>query len=255
MSAPGAAPRERFSQRAGSYDLGRPRYPAALFDWYRERFRLSAESVVADIGAGTGLHTAGLVDDAKLIWAVEPNEAMRKKAESRFEQLEHVRVLAGSAEKTGVPTGSVDLVTAAQAFHWFDPAAFADEVGRLLSPGGAWALTWNVRDPEANRFTARFEGILHRWGKGYGDIRASWGNPDTVARFSQGPVERYHFENPLPLDLVSARANLASCSFMPQAGSAEAAQAQAALDALFEEEAVDGEVHLVYGTLAIAPSS
>ncbi|NNF29273.1 MAG: methyltransferase domain-containing protein, partial [Gemmatimonadetes bacterium] len=175
--------------------------------------------------------------------------------ESRFAGTENVRVIAGSAERSGVPPGSADLVTAAQAFHWFDPEAFAREVQRIQARPAAWALVWNVRDPEANRFTAEYEAILHRWGDGYGDIRASWGRPDTVGRFSEGPTDRRLFENILPLGLDAARANLASCSFMPPAGSAKAAEALAALDELFDREAVGGRVDLVYRTLVMTPAS
>lgn len=254
MTGPGKGPRERFSQRATSYDLGRPRYPDALFAWYQERFGLSAETVVADVGAGTGLHTAGLLAITGLVWAIEPNEAMRARAESRFARTPKVRVVAGSAESTGVPAGSVDLVTAAQAFHWFDPEGFALEVHRIQARPAAWALVWNVRDPDANRFTAGYEALLHRWGDGYGGIRSSWGDPERVARFSGALTETQWFENVLPLDLEAARANMASCSFMPPAGSPAAADAQNALEALFARESEDGRVDLVYRTLVIAPA-
>ena len=254
MIGDSSAPLERFSLRAQSYDVGRPRYPAALFDWYRDRFHLTEESVVADIGAGTGLHTEGLADLAGLVWAVEPNGDMRARAEERFAGRDDVRVVAGAAEASGIPRGSVDLVTAAQAFHWFDPEGFSAEVDGMLARPGAWALVWNVRDPGANPFTAGYEAILHRWGRGYGDIRASWANPETIARFSDLATEQHVFENVLTLDAEGAHANLASCSFMPAPGSPEAHQAQEALDHLFEEQAREGTVDLVYRTVAIAPA-
>lgn len=255
MNADSSAPLERFSVRAQSYDLGRPRYPSALFQWYRTRFRISAESVIADVGAGTGLHTEGLVGMAGTVWAVEPNAKMRMKAEARFAEENNVRVVDGSAENTGLPGGSVDLVTVAQAFHWFDPEAFSAEVERILAPSGGWALVWNVRDPGGNRFTEGYEGILHRWGLGYGEIRASWADPEKIGRFTSAPTERHEFENVLTLDREGAHANLSSCSFMPAPGSTDALEAQGALDQLFEEESGEGVVDLVYRTVAIAPSA
>lgn len=247
-------PRERFSQRAEPYDRGRPVYPAELYTWYREQFRLADQSVVADVGAGTGLHTEGLVGLAGQVWAVEPNERMRSQARERFRGSSSVRLSSGSAEHTGLPDASVDLVTAAQAFHWFEPEAFSREVVRILRRQGCWCLVWNVRNPEGNAFTAGYEEILHRFGTGYAAIRSSWGDPGPVAKFFGGSVDRRLLPNRQALDFEGVEANMASSSYMPSVGTEGWGPARAALDALFRRENHGGLVELDYETLVVTPS-
>ncbi len=247
-------PRERFTQRAEPYDRGRPGYPEELYTWYRERFTLKAESVVADVGAGTGLHTEGLADIAGKVWAVEPNDRMRGQAEERFRGSATVHLFSGSAEDTGLPDASVDLVTAAQAFHWFDPAAFAREVERVLRRPGGWCLVWNVRNPEGNGFTAGYEEILHRFGSGYAAIRASWGDPEGIARFFGGSVDRRLLPNGQVFDFDGVEANMASSSYMPPVGTEGWGLARAALDVLFRRENHGGLVELAYETLTVTPT-
>ncbi|MDH3222381.1 MAG: class I SAM-dependent methyltransferase [Gemmatimonadota bacterium] len=246
-------PRERFSQRAEPYDRGRPGYPAELYTWYRARFRLQAESVVADVGAGTGLHTEGLAGIVGRVWAVEPNDRMRDQARERFRGATSVRVSPGSAEHMGLPDASVDLVTAAQAFHWFQPPSFAREVRRVLRRPDSWCLVWNVRNPAGNAFTAGYEEILHRFGNGYAAIRESWGDPDRIAEFYGGDVDRRVLPNRQAFDFDGVEANMASSSYMPSVGAEGWDPARAALDALFRRESHGGLIELAYETLVVTP--
>lgn len=102
----------------------------------QERLHLTAESTVADIGAGTGKWTARLLPLGCRICAVEPNGSMRREAERLLGGEPRLTLLGGSAEHTGLPDASVDCVTAAQAFHWFDRERFRAECRRILTPGG-----------------------------------------------------------------------------------------------------------------------
>jgi SAM-dependent methyltransferase len=133
---------DRFTGRAQDYAAHRPGYPDACIDALLRGMGAPEFLVVADIGAGTGIMSRPIAERGPLVVAVEPNAAMREKAEP------HERVLweDGTAEATGLRDQSVNLVVCAQAFHWFDaPAAFA-EFRRVLRWTGRLALVWNEVD-------------------------------------------------------------------------------------------------------------
>ena len=116
-------PRDRFSAAADLYHRYRPSYPEALLGWIERTTGLPPPARVADVGCGTGISSRPLAERGYAVTGVDPNEAM----------LAHARAAGGadyrlgSATDTGLPGGSFDLVTVAQAFHWFDvPAALAE---------------------------------------------------------------------------------------------------------------------------------
>lgn len=132
-----------FSRRADVYERGRPSYPDAVLDLLRRHGGLSAASRVVDLAAGTGKLTRLLAQVSARCVAVEPSAAMR----AVFgERLPGVPVVAGVAESIPLLTATCDVLTAAQAFHWFDPRRSLAEIVRVLRPGGTVALLWNERD-------------------------------------------------------------------------------------------------------------
>ena len=88
--------------------------------------------------------------------AVEPLDEMRAELEVA---LPGARALAGSAEAIPLPDASTDVVTSAQAFHWFDHDAALPEIARVLRPGGRLALVWNSRD-DRDPWMARLSAII-----------------------------------------------------------------------------------------------
>jgi SAM-dependent methyltransferase len=131
-----------FGQAVGDYELGRPSYPAEAVDWMLRRAGPMVDAV--DIGAGTGKFTASLVARGLSVTAVEPDPEMRSRLVTNHPS---VRALAGSAEALPLEDASADLITFAQSWHWVDVPAASAEVARVLRPGGALALVWNIRDP------------------------------------------------------------------------------------------------------------
>lgn len=135
-------PLDRFSDRAADYASYRPTYPDEAIGTVLADLGEPSTLMVADIGAGTGISSRLIGDRGAKVWAIEPNAAMRDSA------LPHPNVenLAGTAESTGLPDHSVDLVTCCQSFHWFEPGATLTEFHRILKPGRRVALLWNERD-------------------------------------------------------------------------------------------------------------
>jgi SAM-dependent methyltransferase len=136
----------RFGDRVDDYVRYRPDYPAALLDWLQREQGVDSSWRVADIGAGTGISSKLFLDAGYRVTAVEPNAPMRAAAERWLKAYAGFDAVDGGADATGLPDASVDLVTVAQAFHWFDAAAAAREIHRVLRPEGRLAIVWNRRD-------------------------------------------------------------------------------------------------------------
>ena len=132
----------RFSGKADSYQAARPGYPPELAGYLADLGMKGSQ--VADIGAGTGIFSRFLLEKLDCtVWAVEPNEEMRGKAEEELRDVPRFFSVKGTAEATGLDSQSVSFVTAAQAFHWFSPKAFREECLRILRPNGVAVLVWN----------------------------------------------------------------------------------------------------------------
>lgn len=139
----------RFDGKGEIYAKARPRYAMGLFDYLQTTLHISTGSVFADIGSGTGIFTEQLLSCGYKVFAVEPNEDMRKKAEEKLSHNENFISVNGCDADMNLPDSCVDYITVAQAFHWFDAEAFRNECRRVLKPGGKVMLVYNSRDEKA----------------------------------------------------------------------------------------------------------
>jgi SAM-dependent methyltransferase len=136
---------EGFSAGADAYARGRPSYPAAAVDHIVAQLELGPGRRVLDLGAGTGILTALLLPTGADVVAVEPVAEMRTKLRAA---LPDVTALEGTSEALPLGDASVDAVTCAQSFHWFDPGRAVPEIIRVLRRRGGLALMWNQRDEQ-----------------------------------------------------------------------------------------------------------
>lgn len=145
-------PYTAFREVADAYERGRPGYPEEAVRW------LAGEQPhdVIDLGAGTGKLTRSLLALGHRVTAVEPLDEMRAELQAA---VPGARALVGSAESIPLPDASADVVTCAQAFHWFDHAKALPEIARVLRPGGRLALVWNSRD-DRDPWMARLSAII-----------------------------------------------------------------------------------------------
>ena len=154
-----------FSAGSDAYDRGRPSYPQPAVDLIVNQFDIGPETTVVDLAAGTGKFTALLVPTQAQIVAVEPVPEMR---ETLARTVPGVDVKDGTAEDMPLPDGFADIVTAAQAFHWFKPDAALPEIARVLKSRGGLAFLWNRRD-ESVPWVREMSDIL-RWRERYPHI-------------------------------------------------------------------------------------
>lgn len=132
-----------FEAGSAAYERGRPSYPAEAVTCLVEELSLGPTSLVVDLAAGTGKLTRLLVGRGARVVAVEPVPAMR---EILVDKARGAGVVAGAAEALPLADASVDVLVAAQAFHWFDVGKALAEVARVVRPGGGLGMVWNDRD-------------------------------------------------------------------------------------------------------------
>lgn len=143
-----------FTNRAESYAKGRPGYADGVFELLFHDI-LKPEDKTADVGSGTGIFAKVLIERGFDVFCVEPNDEMRAQAEKTLAGNPHFITVAASAEATMLPDHSVELVTAASAFHWFDAEKFRTECKRILKPNGIFFTVYNRRD-DSDPLTRRY---------------------------------------------------------------------------------------------------
>lgn len=150
----------KFDGKGEVYAKARPKYADELFDYIKDTLQIPEKSVFADIGSGTGIFSEQLLDNGYRVYAIEPNADMRKKAEEKLSADQDFISVDGTDSNTTIPNQSVDCITTAQAFHWFNAQDFKKECRRILKPDGKVLIVYNTRDEsaECNRALAD----LHR---------------------------------------------------------------------------------------------
>ena len=126
--------KERFSNRVDAYIAARPRYPQGIIAHLKHEIGFEPNWTIADVGSGTGISTQLFLENGNTVYAIEPNTPMRQAAEKSLASFAEFHSVNASAEATTLPDDSIDLVVAAQAFHWFDIDKSKVEFKRFLRP-------------------------------------------------------------------------------------------------------------------------
>lgn len=242
-------PTARFTERAADYAAHRPSYPPELIGVLAREGVLRPSDVVADVGSGTGILTGLLLAHGNTVHAVEPNAAMAAEAAARLGSNPRFHAVSGRAEATGLPDASCDVVTAAQAFHWFDIDPTRRELRRILRPGGAVVLVWNVRRLDSTPFLREYEELLLPFAIDYRKISAGWAEEKAIARFfAPSAFEMRELEYLQSFGYEGLRGRLLSSSYAPAAGHPKHEPMLAELRRLFDRHQRGGEVAFEYDT-------
>jgi SAM-dependent methyltransferase len=240
---------ERFSDRVADYVRYRPDYPTALLEWLHSAQGVTPDWRVADVGAGTGISSKMFLDAGHSVVAVEPNAAMRNAALEWLGSNPKFKALDGRADATTLGDDSMDIVSVAQAFHWFDPAATRREFHRILRPGGLAAIYWNSRRLTSTPFLVGYEALLQTYGTDYTSVAERYGDEPSMRQwFGEGWRGTAEFDHCQLLDFEALRGRLMSSSYAPKPEHPNHEPMIAALRKLFDECAVDGHVSFDYDT-------
>ena len=249
MSDAAKSPMERFSDRVENYVRHRPGYPPQILGVLQSHAGLRGGAVVADIGSGTGISTELLLRTGATVMAVEPNAAMRGAAERKLLGFTGFCSVEGSAQETTLFADTVDLVTAFQAFHWFNTPETRTEFSRILKPEGKIALVWNERRLESTNFLKEYESLLLRLGTDYTVTRHENIDHAALDSFFDGPWERWSFPYLQPFDYAGLEGRLLSSSYAPLAGHPAHLPMLEELKDIFERHQEDGKVIFEYDTV------
>lgn len=221
-----------FVDKQQVYDECRPGYPAAAVEMIRTR--AGRDAVVADIGSGTGKLAVLLAPTASSLWAVEPNAYMRRVLTLRTEKMPQVRVVAASAEKTHLPDHSVDAITVAEAYHWFDNNEARREFRRILKPDGYVFLLWNHFG--GNPYDEQMREIARRY-RTYPEPKGRTEEQLADDTFGVGAWEKLTFDNTMHQTFDRFYGGMTSASYAPQPGTVEGKAFRQEVKKLFDQYA------------------
>lgn len=234
----------KFDGMGELYSQYRPCYPKSFIEYLFDNVNISKGSAIADIGSGTGILTKQLLENGCKVYGVEPNDDMRTVAEQDLQEFAGFTSIKGSAESTTLADRSVDFITVAQAFHWFDRQSFRKECKRILKPNGQVILVWNSRDDRSalvlendqinRKYCPEFKGFS-------GGIRGAVSEDDYNDFFSGGYLEKV-FNNDLIFDLNGFIGRNLSASYALKKDDENYSSYVAELKALFEKHSNNKQV-------------
>ncbi len=217
-------------------------------DYLYKELSVNANSVIADVGAGTGLFTELLLVNASSVVAVEPNAAMRAEADERLSHFANYSSVSGSAENTGLDDKSIDVIVAAQAFHWFDLPKAKQEFTRILRPGGNIVLIWNRRNSTGSEFLSKYETLLGSMIPEYSKVSHARASDKAIEGFFGSEMVMADFSNHQNFDLQGFKGRLLSSSYCPKEGAEGHFELMVAMEELFYSYAIEDVVRFEYRT-------
>jgi len=244
-----ADPTKRFSDRVENYIRYRPSYPAETIDFLQQQCQLQPGSDIADVGSGTGIFTALLLNRGYRVFAVEPNAAMQEAAVEQFKGVENFIPVNGTAEATTLGAGSVELVVCAQAFHWFDAEKTKQEFKRILADGGHVALIWNNRNADTDDFAKAYENVLKNDSIDYNKVNhRNIKDIDFKAFFKNDEYQAVKYPNVQVFDEAGFLGRAYSSSYVPADDTPEGEKFRQLLLDIFAKYNRDGKVKFHYQT-------
>jgi SAM-dependent methyltransferase len=201
------------------------------------------------VGSGTGLLSRLLLANGNLVFCVEPNEEMRRAGEDFLSSFPTFFSVAGSSEATTLPGASVELVTVAQAFHWFEPVATRREFQRILKPNGWVAVICNDRRVSETAFGRGYEDVLVRYGTDYTRVKDAYPEMRGMEEFfGTDNFQHEQLPNFQEFDFHGLAGRVRSSSYAPKEGHMNFAPMIAALRELFDANQESGKVRMEYTT-------
>ncbi len=239
-----------FDGYAKAYTTGRPDYARKLIDHMYDTCGISKDSTIADIGSGTGKFAKHLIDRGSEVYCVEPGSDMRQTAEKELSQFANFHSVAGDAENTTLEDNSVDFITTAQAFHWFDVEKFQKECKRILRPDGKVFLIWNIRDEEDPVNSSMLE-INRKYCPDFHGFGGGIKRDDPrIQKFFDNRYERIAFDHPLFLDKDTFIARCLSGSYSLKEGDENFDEYLSEIISVYEKNSDNGIIRIGNSSVA-----
>lgn len=209
---------ERFSNRVENYIKYRPHYPKEIITFLKNECGFDETKIVADIGSGPGISCENFIENGNTVYAVEPNDDMRKAAESLFRYSKNFISIKGTAEATTLGSNFADLIISGQAFHWFDKEACKIEFRRIIKDDGYAVLMWNDKI-SSNDFMKDYYELIKKYGKDYDRINHTNVDDEVIGKFfSPFEFKKKFFLHAHQLDYAGLEGRLLSSSYIPLEG-------------------------------------
>ncbi len=238
----------KFDKKGSVYAKARPSYPNDLLDYLQSKDIIKPSYTVADIGSGTGIFTVQMSPCVEKVFAVEPNGDMRKSAEAAFEAYSNILSVNGTAENTTLDNSSIDVVSVAQAFHWFDRAEFKKECRRILKPNGKVVLVWNDRDGKSDVIIDNFE-VNRKYCPNFkGASNGIDFSKQGFADFFEGEYDLIEFDNCIVYARAAFVARNLSSSYSPKKGDEYYDEYTNAINEVFDRHNINETVRYPYIT-------
>ena len=239
----------RFSSRVDDYIKYRPHYPVEILDLLAAICGMTPESVIADIGSGTGILTGLFLENGNPVIGVEPNRQMREAGEDYLADYARFTSVDGTSEVSRLPSKTADFILAGQAFHWFDQVKTRIEFKRILNDDGYVVLVWNDRRTNSTTFLRDYEALLQEFGTDYKEINHKNVQDKAVfvAFYGAMPSEAT-FDNMQRLDFAGLMGRLNSSSYVPGVEDPRHASLTQRAKEIFDAHQVKGQVSFEYDT-------
>ncbi len=239
----------RFSDRVDNYIKYRPDYPDEIVTFLKENNLLTEESILADIGSGTGISAEPFLNNGNKVYGIEPNKEMRVAAEKLLVEFKNFKSLDATAENTTLENNSIDLIIAGQAFHWFDKEKSKNEFKRILKQDGTVVLMWNDRRTDSTPFLREYEDFLNQFATDYLEVNHK-NIDETVFNnfFGKQNYALKSFDNYQYFDFEGLKGRVLSSSYMPNQEHKDYALMIEELKELYTRFEKNGQVVLEYDT-------
>lgn len=239
----------RFSNRVDNYIKFRPDYPVEISTFLKQQGLLNTDTVIADIGSGTGISSELFLKEGNTVYGIEPNKEMREAAERLLSKYKHFISVDATAEETTFNDQSIDLIIAGQAFHWFDKQKCKTEFKRILKPEGNVVLMWNDRRTDSTPFLQSYEDFIKMFATDYLEVNHK--NIDEKVFndfFGEGNYTMRSFDNFQHFDLEGLKGRILSSSYMPTEVHKDFDYMMYILKKIFNRFQQNGKVTIEYDT-------
>lgn len=243
-------PTERFTDVVEAYTKFRPGYPGEIVEILIKNYLIGKNCILADVGSGTGIFSKLFVETGFFVYGVEPNEMMRKQSENEFAYSDCFKAIDGTAEETSLDSESIDVIMAAQSFHWFETKKALKEFSRILKPDGHIVIVWNERNSKENSFMDKYEKLLIKYCSDYKETNHKRYTYETMKDlFEDKNIELYMINHFQDLNCEGLTGRVKSCSYCPKSDHKNFKPLMEGLTDLFSSNQSNGVVQFDYNTL------